>query len=87
MRELGAELDFAGDEDSDVAAFPTGPVIGILVRERREVGVASEVVPAARRHRGEDAVEMIAAGQHFAAGVRVVQTQDEMLGALLDSEG
>ena len=55
--------------------------------ERPEVGVASEVVPAARRHRGEDAVEMIAAGQHFAAGVRVVQTQDEMLGALLDSEG
>ena len=55
--------------------------------ERREVGVASEVVPAARRHRGEDAVEMIAAGQHFAAGVRVVQTQDELLGALLDSEG
>ena len=55
--------------------------------ERREVGVTSEVVPAARRHRGEDAVEMIAAGEHFAAGVRVVQTQDEMLGALLDSEG
>jgi len=50
--------------------------------ERREVGVASEVVPAARRHRGEDA-----AGQHFAAGVRVVQIQDEMLGALLDSLG
>jgi flagellar basal body rod protein FlgG len=55
--------------------------------ERREVGVASEVVPAARRHCGEDAAEMITAGQHFAAGVRVVQTQDEMLGALLDSEG
>ncbi|MDB4698572.1 hypothetical protein OAF45_00350 [Candidatus Latescibacteria bacterium] len=37
--------------------------------------------------RVEDAVEMIAAEQHFAAGVRAVQTQDEMLGALLDIEG
>ena len=30
---------------------------------------------------------MIADSQHFAAAVRVVQTQDEMLGALLDREG
>ena len=37
--------------------------------------------------RVEDAVEMIAAERHFAAGVRAVQTQDEMLGALLDIEG
>ncbi|MDP6699348.1 MAG: hypothetical protein QGH25_06855 [Candidatus Latescibacteria bacterium] len=55
--------------------------------ERRDVGIASEVIPAARRYRGEDVVEMIAVSQHFAAGVRVVQTQDEMLGALLDREG
>ena len=30
---------------------------------------------------------MIAAERHFGAGVRAVQTQDEMLGALLDIEG
>ena len=55
--------------------------------ERPEGVVAPEVVPNAGRHRVEEAVEMIAASQHFASGVRVVQTQDEMLGALLDREG
>ena len=55
--------------------------------ERPEGGVASEVVPKAGRHRVEEAVEMIAASQHFATAVRVVQNQDEMLGALLDREG
>ena len=47
----------------------------------------TEVVPKAGRHRVEEAVEMIAASQHFATAVRVVQNQDEMLGALLDREG
>ena len=56
-------------------------------RERPEGGVATEVYLDAHRHRVEETVEMIAASQHFAAGVRAVQTQDEMLGALLDSEG
>ncbi len=34
----------------------------------------------------EIAVEQIAAAQHFRAGVRAAQTQDQMLGALLDLE-
>ena len=55
--------------------------------ERPECVVASKVVPKAGRHRVEEAVGMIADSQYFAAGVRVVQTQDEMLGALLDREG
>jgi flagellar hook protein FlgE len=49
--------------------------------------VRTEVELGQPHQRVEDAVEMIAAEQHFAAGVRAVQTQDEMLGALLDIEG
>ena len=56
-------------------------------RELPVGGVATEVNLEVRHHRVEEIVEMIAASRHFAAGVRVVQTQDEMLGALLDSEG
>lgn len=56
-------------------------------REAPEGGVRTEVELGQPHQRVEDAVEMIAAEQHFAAGVRAVQTQDEMLGALLDIEG
>ena len=56
-------------------------------REASEGGVRTEVEIGQPRQRVEDAVEMIVAEQHFAAGVRAVQTQDEMLGALLDIEG
>jgi len=55
--------------------------------EAPEGGVRTEVELGQPHQRVEDAVEMIAAEQHFAAGVRAVQTQDEMLGALLDIEG
>ena len=50
-------------------------------------GVCTKVELGQPHQRVEDAVEMIAAERHFAAGVRAVQTQDEMLGALLDIEG
>ena len=56
-------------------------------RQAPEGGVRIEVELGQTRQRVEDAVEMIAAEQHFAAGVRAVQTQDNMLGALLDIEG
>ncbi len=56
-------------------------------RQAPEGRVRIEVELGQPRQRVEDAVEMIAAEQHFAAGVRAVQTQDNMLGALLDIEG
>ncbi len=56
-------------------------------RQAPEGGVRIEVELGQPRQRVEDAVEMIAAEQHFASGVRAVQTQDNMLGALLDIEG
>ena len=57
-----------------------------LGRERPEGGVETEVELGRPLKRVDEAVELIAASQHFAAGVRAVQTQDEMLGALLDIE-
>ena len=57
-------------------------------RQAPEEGrVRIEVELGQPRQRVEDAVEMIAAEQYFAAGVRAVQTQDNMLGALLDIQG
>ena len=56
-------------------------------REAPAGGVRTDVELGDPRSRVEDAVAMMAASQHFAAGVRAVQTQDEMLGALLDIEG
>ena len=50
-------------------------------------GVCTKIELGQPHQRVEDAVEMITAERHFAAGVRAVQTQDEMLGALLDIEG
>ena len=49
--------------------------------------VCTKVELGQPHQRVEDAVEMIAAERHFGAGVRAVQTQDEMLGALLDIGG
>ena len=59
----------------------------LCVRQAPEGGVRMEVELVQPRQRVEVAVEMIAAEQHFAAGARAVQTQDNMLGALLDIEG
>ncbi len=56
-------------------------------RQAPEGRARIEVELGQPRQRVENAVEMIAAEQHFAAGVRAVQTQDNMLGALLDIEG
>ena len=56
-------------------------------REAPEGGMCTKVELGQPHQRIKDAVEMIAAERHFAAGVRAVQTHDEMLGALLDIEG
>lgn len=55
-------------------------------REHPSAGVPVELEFGSPRQRVAEAVEQLVAVQHFASGVRSVQTQDQMLGALLDIE-
>lgn len=55
-------------------------------RHRGDGGVASQTYLASSTDAVREAVVQIDSAKAFAAGVRAVQTQDDMLGALLDIE-
>ena len=56
-------------------------------RELPGVGVETRVEIAHRAQRVGDAVDLISVSKNFAAGIRAVQSQDAMVGSLLDLAG
>ncbi len=67
---------------------PTAASVRLRVRgQERPDGVASQVQTGAFSDALRESVTQIESAQAFRANTRAIQTQDEMLGTLLDLEG